>query len=303
MHPEHVLQLVDTLAWPVTVLIALFVLRKPIRNALRLIHRIRYKDFDVEFGKELDQAEQDIGFASEDQESAFPEDEVAAKLIEVSPGAAVIESWKRLERTAREKVRDLIPADDTFANPLERPMDYLDLRGALIPPVANTVRNLRMLRNEAAHASGEQISKLDAIRYIQLAARIRRHIEAIDELPRAKLTALTFLVLQLNSAIDSRRHDDVTISDVYSWIENREVIPKLSEHIGDDIDVSLYGPDGPYPNFVEFYHDRLHALWGGYEGNHRRKWGVENSGLCLLLAWTNELIQQGSGWYPDDNEG
>lgn len=301
MWVEHVLQLVDTVAWPATVLVALFVLRRPISHALLLVQRIRYKDLDVEFGKELDQAEQDIGPASEDEGSRVGEDEIVGKLIEVSPGAAVVESWKRLETTAREKVRDLMPEGETFRDPLGRPIDYLDLRGALIPTVATAARNLRMLRNEAAHESGDHISGRDAIRYAHLAARVRRHIEAIDELPRAKLTALTLLVLQLNSAIDSRRHDDVAIDEVYSWIENKEVIPKLRERVGNDIDVSLYGPEGPYPNFVEFYHDRLHALWGGYGGNHRRKWGVENSGLSLLLAWTNEIIQQGSGWYPNDD--
>ena len=28
----------------------------------------------------------------------------------------------------------------------------------------------------------------------------------------------------------------------------------------------------------------------------QRKWGVENRGLCLLIAMTNEIVQQGSGW-------
>jgi len=41
-------------------------------------------------------------------------------------------------------------------------------------------------------------------------------------------------------------------------------------------------------------------MYEGYAGNERRKWGIENLGLCLLLAWTNKIIQQGSGWYPNE---
>jgi hypothetical protein len=44
--------------------------------------------------------------------------------------------------------------------------------------------------------------------------------------------------------------------------------------------------------------DYLQRMCNAYSGDERKKWGVENSGLCLLLAWTNEIIQQGSGWHP-----
>ncbi len=37
---------------------------------------------------------------------------------------------------------------------------------------------------------------------------------------------------------------------------------------------------------------RWKEICGAYGGKTAKKWGVEKSGLCLLLAWTNELIQQ-----------
>jgi hypothetical protein len=46
------------------------------------------------------------------------------------------------------------------------------------------------------------------------------------------------------------------------------------------------------PASAEKINSELKSILGGYAGDERRKWGVENSGLCLLLAWTNELIQQ-----------
>lgn len=298
MRVEDILRLVEILAWPATALVTLFVLRTPISRLLLLVERIRYKDLDVEFRKGLENAERDAGQIANEPAPETKDADLVLKLVEVSPPAAVLEAWKRLENAARAKVRELLPEGETFRDPLVRPVDYLDLKGAFIPSIATAARNLHMLRNQAAHASSAQISREDALRYAELAWRVQAQIESIVELPRAKLTALTLLVLQLNSAIDSKRHEDITIDEVYGWIERREVLPKLAERVGDDIDLSLFGPQGPYLRFAEFYHEQLHSLWGGYGGQHRRKWGIENSGLCLLLAWTNEIIQQGSGWHP-----
>ena len=38
----------------------------------------------------------------------------------------------------------------------------------------------------------------------------------------------------------------------------------------------------------------MNNIYGGYAGVERRKWGVENLGLCLVLAWTAEMITQGT---------
>jgi len=53
--------------------------------------------------------------------------------------------------------------------------------------------------------------------------------------------------------------------------------------------------------FDRFYTQSLQSIYYGYAGDERRKWGIQNSGICLLLAWTNEIIQMGSGWHPTTN--
>ena len=99
---------------------------------------------------------------------------------------------------------------------------------------------------------------------------------------------------------------DKLISDLREAYRGRQIartddiIPFLKETTQGDSDFSLYGDDGPYSAFVEYYHEQMYQIFGGYAGNERRKWGVENLGLCLLLAWTNEIIQQGAGWYPNN---
>jgi len=54
-------------------------------------------------------------------------------------------------------------------------------------------------------------------------------------------------------------------------------------------------------DFESWYVEHLQSLYDAYSGDENRKWGVQNKGLCLVLAWANEIIQQGSGWLADEN--
>lgn len=294
---EYFVRLVEALAWPFTMLLLLWLGRKRIDHLLTLVQKIKFKDFEIEFSKQLEQVKES---AQEDPKliKGDVEPETYA-LLDVSPSAAILESWRQLEIAAHAKVKALLSPGETFREPLRRPVDYLEHKGALIPSTARAIRGLRQLRNSVAHTSkADVISKGDAAEYVELAATMRKQIEAITELPAVKLTALTLMVLELNHLIDSRKHDDISIDEVYSWIDAKQIIPALKERVGSDADLSMFGSEGPYGNFSAFYDEQMSRMADAYGGDHRRKWGVENSGLCFLLAWTNELIQQGAGWHP-----
>jgi len=297
---DQIICLIDILVWPVTIFLLILLARRPIQRLIPFIQRIRYKDFELEFSKKLAEVAADVGESSLLESEGSEERDKIYALVDVSPASAVIEAWKSLEQAAQEKVRQLAPKDETFQDPLRRPLDYLDHKGVLVPSAASATRDLRMLRNQAAHAGAGEISREDALKYAALASRIRTQIEAITELPTVMLAALTQLILGLNHLIDSRKYDDITIDEVYGWIETKSILPSLKTRAMGDIDLSLFGKEGPYSHFASFYHDQMERLAGGYAGDHGRKWGVENLGLCLLLAWSNELIQLGSGWYPNE---
>lgn len=295
---NYLIQLIDIVAWPTTILLVVWLARKQVRLLLPLIQRIKYKEFEVEFSERIAQLNEDIGENPSPDTRTAEVSEIVSSLADISPASAIIEAWKALEQAARDKVEELLPRGETFKDPLRRPTDYLDFKGALIPSTAAALRELRILRNDAAHANVSDLSREDVINYANVASRIQAQIEAIAELPTVKLTALTLLILELNSLIDSKRYDDISIDEVYDWIDEESILPSLRERTGTDSDLSVYGAEGPYSNFSKFYHEEMKQLAGGYAGDHRRKWGVENLGLCLLLAWTNELIQGGAGWHP-----
>ena len=110
-----------------------------------------------------------------------------------------------------------------------------------------------------------------------------------------KITALTLLISEINHLIDTGKYDDISISDIHKAIEGKRVLRFLKDRVGADIDISLYLKTNTYGNFEAYYEQKLNYIYGGYAGQERRKWKIEHRGLCLLLAWTNEIVQQGEG--------
>lgn len=110
--------------------------------------------------------------------------------------------------------------------------------------------------------------------------------------------ALTLLVLQLNSLLDSGKYDGITLDEVKRRIDDGTILQFLQTQAAGDASFNDWLEGSAYEGFEKFYLTQLQALLDGYGGSERRKWGVQNRGLCLLIAWTNEILQQGTGWKP-----
>jgi hypothetical protein len=99
------------------------------------------------------------------------------------------------------------------------------------------------------------------------------------------LNELTFMIFELNHLVD--HGFDATIAEVEDHIEGGNIFAWLRRKFAGHIDLSI--------------HDRateqeilqgLQDILGGYRGQERRKFGVSNNGICLLIAWLAELIQR-----------
>jgi len=103
------------------------------------------------------------------------------------------------------------------------------------------------------------------------------------------LINLTFLILNLNYLVDHGLHAGVSLDEVKQHIRRGDVLDWLGQWFKGSVDVSPYTHD-------RAVHDEitrgLQELLDGYAGDERRKWGVENNGICLLIAWTAALVQQ-----------
>ncbi|WP_114192507.1 hypothetical protein [Edaphovirga cremea] len=114
-----------------------------------------------------------------------------------------------------------------------------------------------------------------------------------------KASLVTLLILQVNSLIDTGKYNHITIDEVHDAIDKERLLRFLKERCGSDLDLSIHFHESM--KFEREYEKRINMIYGGYAGQERRKWGVSNSGLCLVLAWTNELIQSHFS-FPDSPE-
>jgi hypothetical protein len=86
-------------------------------------------------------------------------------------------------------------------------------------------------------------------------------------------------------------------------IDDGTILRFLRERAGSDFDFSLLLDTGPYRDFEGFYVSCLQDILVAYGGKEYRKWGVKHRGLCLLIGWTTEILQRGTGWRPAADPG
>jgi hypothetical protein len=165
-----VASLVHSLAWPAAVAVAVIVLRRPIGAALgRGVRRLRAGPVEVEFDQELAEVRQELRrspeLAAEPRRVPDSLGEELAKLAEVSPRAAVLEAYARIEARLAELLAetDLPRVSGRVLAPLARN------RGLISDETATAVEGLSVLRNLAAHSPADDIGAERARDYLALA--------------------------------------------------------------------------------------------------------------------------------------
>jgi len=107
-----------------------------------------------------------------------------------------------------------------------------------------------------------------------------------------RITYLTFLGFYINSAIDTGKYDDISVSSVQNEIDAGTIFPFLRERLGTNIDLSIFDASKEQELLSE-WQDMVGAI------NERRKMGIENKGLTLLIAYLLEGIQRRQDSNPE----
>jgi hypothetical protein len=290
-------KIIESLAWPATLLAIIVFLRKPIKDLLPFLERLKYKDFELSFRRQLQEALEtsDVRQVTEGTDSNFD------KLVLTSPRCSVLEAWRELEIAADSKLKELQPTIQQIKLGPDGALGYFEYTGALIPRTKKALSHLRALRNQAAHLPDSALSIEDARGYIQVAETVKKQLQSLTTIPQFKLTRLTLLILEYNHLLDTRKYDHITIHDIHREIKDGSVLRYIAKEAAEDVDLSLYLDSKDSSDFERQYAQQLRSLYDAYAGQERRKWGVENFGLCILVAWTNEIIQTGSGWHPNED--
>lgn len=100
--------------------------------------------------------------------------------------------------------------------------------------------------------------------------------------------AVSMFLYEVNHLVD--RGENETIRKVNEQMQNKTIVQYLTEKYKGEIDLSLFTGQRweEEMNNLLCYFSECHA------GNERRKWGIYNNGLCLLVSWCAEILRDWS---------
>lgn len=179
---EFFSSIVGSIAWPAVVVAGLLILKNPIEQAIPRLHRLKYKELEAEFDRELDKIEQEAkeaGMESIEGADVVQDFQESLRQIgEISPNAAIVEAFRKIERSAKNLLQVKGHAlDYKVAAPyrlIERVLEKTDTLGKREVKI---FRDLRQLRNKVTHADFSA-SRSQADEYIELAALLIAKIDS-----------------------------------------------------------------------------------------------------------------------------
>lgn len=172
---EFISKIIGSVAWPVVVLIIIFLFRREFKGAILSLTRLKYKDFEAEFGKKVEELEKKAKSEIPAGVTAKPPrlksrsaEEFLFSLLDVSPRVAVIEAFKMVEEVVREAAvsHDL---EDWEKRGVRNAVNELERQGKISQGTKELFYEMREVRDKLSHVSRDEISIPDARRYINTA--------------------------------------------------------------------------------------------------------------------------------------
>lgn len=181
---EFISSVINSLAWPIAIIIILVFFRKYIIKIIPSIEKFKYKDFEVEFTKTMkelmDNSRADIESlpSKENEKSIISEDKLFG-LLEISPRSAIIESWLLVETAASNALQKKDPemTKKTYMVAPLRLGQYLNKYQIINGNQLNTYNKLREIRNKAVHIGDAQFNLSEVSEYIKLSVMLANQIE------------------------------------------------------------------------------------------------------------------------------
>lgn len=168
---EFIIGLLNTLVWPSVLLIVIFTFRRQLLLIAPLTKKLKFKDFELEFGKDIDQL-------LEKAQTAFPDlrSDPKTRLIQSArhlPNSCILEAWDQLHLTAQELTSNHFPdANISEQTPYKDTEMFLTQQEVLDQRKSKLFNELRLLRNKIAHAEGYEVGGQEAVQYIELCFRL-----------------------------------------------------------------------------------------------------------------------------------
>ena len=170
-------KLVEALAWPAVVVGVLWFLKEHLPELARSVRKLKFSDLEVEFGKEASQLAAETQRALPDARTQEDPEVVRLRgIAEISPRAAIVEAWVRVEQAAAAVVKKGMLRLPASPGPLQllRALQQLDV---LTPPQVSAFEHLRSLRNMAVHGTDMEVTPEAVNDYIVSAVAMAGYLD------------------------------------------------------------------------------------------------------------------------------
>lgn len=179
---EFTSSIIGAVAWPAAIIVLVYALRQPIKELVPLLQRMKYKDFEMEFGEKLAEAREVADLRSHPDavdEISPQEEERILELSRVSPRAAVTEAWRWVEIAGLDAAKSILGEklqNRTFTYQALRKLENSE---KMDPRAISLMRDLRRLRNDAVHSPEFALSSESALEYAQMAKELVGYLKII----------------------------------------------------------------------------------------------------------------------------
>ena len=196
---EFISLLINSLVWPSVIIITVFIFRKTISQVMLGVSKIKYSNFQMDFGKELAKIEstinqsEDYGISDKKQlkndkveinniSNKNPDQQLKA-VAEISPVAAVIMTWSLVENEIQSTILRLsISPDYPFYNSVLKNVQLLKENNYIDKFTEQTLSQMRILRNRVLHenTSNEPVTHSEALEYCKISLKIIQILKTIE---------------------------------------------------------------------------------------------------------------------------
>jgi hypothetical protein len=173
---------VGSVAWPVTVLAVVLILRKELVALLPFLRRLKAGPVEAEFERQVKELKNEVAQAlPEELPQALEGRERLLKLAEISPRAAILEAWQGVEFAARRVATHYggSPVPDV-RSPSRLTKELAKLSQVSVDDLA-LIQDLRGLRNQATHSPDFSPSYEAVANYIQLASALQARLQNLAD--------------------------------------------------------------------------------------------------------------------------
>jgi hypothetical protein len=188
-YKTFIAEIVKALAWPVTVLGIVYILKQPLARVILTLTKLKYKDLELEFEDKLQDAKKEAERANLPPSPllAAVTKDTYLELATHSPREAILEAFSEVLDAALETAKRHGLAG-TQSSLKDSPMALIRLlrnAGVLDAQQELVFKQLRVLRNDAYDSPTFALTAASAIQYVTLAKRLADYLRAKSPTPSA----------------------------------------------------------------------------------------------------------------------